>query len=203
MTRTLPRLVHQDNHLPSGLPLWYVMTDIDRLPDPAAFIPDLPDQSAVIVRDTDSERQFETLRRLLPGCRAHGVTLIGSLNRPPRTFFGDGIHIPERSLRYWKQTDITRLQPHILTTSAHSSWSLRKAAWFGVDACLVSPVFATKSHPGSASLGLSRFATICRNTSLPVVGLGGMSMQQSRRILMAGAIGIAGISLFEKLNPED
>ena len=198
VTRTLPRLVRQDNHMPPGLPLWYVMTDIDRLPDPAPLVPHLPDQSALIIRDIDGGRQSATLNSLLPICRDYGVALMASLGRPPITMVGDGIHIPENSLTHWKQTDINRLQPGVLTTSAHTSWSVRKAIKFGVDACLLSPVFATKSHPGGASLGLPRFAAICRQTPLPIVGLGGLSAQQSRRIMLAGASGIAGIGLFEK-----
>jgi len=197
MKRTLPSMVRQDNHQDTTLPTWFVMTDHERLADPVPLIPYLPPNSALIVRDLDIDRQSKTMRRVLPICQDHGVALLTSLNRPPRYLIGDGIHIPENSLCYWKQTDIWRLRPTIITSSAHSFRSLGRAAKFGVDACLLSPVFATKSHKNSASLGMPRFASLCRKASLPVIGLGGISTNQIRRIFMGGATGIAGIGLFE------
>ncbi len=202
MKRTLPSLLRQDNHLSNTLPIWFVMTDHERLADPTPLIPYLPRNSALIIRDLDMGRQSETMHQLTPLCQKYGAILMASLSRPPRQLLGDGIHIPEKSLCYWKQTDILRLQPKIITASAHSLSAICRAARFGVDACLLSPVFPTKSHADGASLGMQRFATLCRQTELPIIGLGGISSQHVRRVFLGGAAGIAGIGLFDKFRQE-
>ena len=66
---------------------------------------------------------------------------------------------------------------------------------FGVTV-LLSPVFATRSHEDTAALGMMRFAAICQATNLPVIALGGISAGRVRRVLRAGAAGVAGIGLF-------
>lgn len=196
--RTLPSLVRQDNHLGQTLPIWFAMTDHERLADPTSLISNLPQNSALIIRDLDINRQSETIRRLTPLCRKYAITLMASLSRPPRRLLSDGIHIPEKSLYYWKQTDILRLQPKLITTSAHSIGSVHRAARFGVDACLLSPVFPTKSHTNGVALGMPRFATLCQQTKLPIIGLGGISPERVRRVILGGAAGIAGIGLFKE-----
>ena len=40
---------------------------------------------------------------------------------------------------------------------------------------LISPVFATRTHPGGAHLGIGKFAGLARLSRLPVIALGGMT----------------------------
>jgi len=51
----------------------------------------------------------------------------------------------------------------------------------------VSPVFATRSHPNAAPLGLARFAWLARRTSLPVIALGGMNKARGKRLASFGS----------------
>ena len=199
MKRTLPSLAHQDNHQGRTLPFWFAMTDYERLPDPKPLIPHLPHNCALIVRDLDTTRQLETVHRISPICKDNSVTLMASLSRPPRQLACDGVHIPEKSLIHWKKTDIFRLQPKIISSSAHSFRSIARATNFGVDACLLSPVFATKSHKNNDFLGMPRFTSLCHSARVPIIGLGGISTARIHRVFGAGAAGIAGIGLFEDL----
>lgn len=200
MKRTLPSLVTQDNHQGAMLPVWYAMTDHERLADPAPLIPYLPQNSAVIVRDQNMARQSETIHRISSICRNNGIILMASLSHPPKRLVCDGVHIPEKSLIHWKKTDIYRLQPKIITSSAHSLRSIGRATKFGVDACLLSPVFATKSHRNNNFLGMPRFTSLCHSAKVPIIGLGGISSNHIRRVFMAGAAGIAGIGLFKEVS---
>lgn len=47
---------------------------------------------------------------------------------------------------------------------------------------LISPVFATRTHPGDPSLGVARFAGLARLSQHPVIALGGMNRKRARQI---------------------
>ncbi|CAN5561608.1 hypothetical protein BH10PSE14_BH10PSE14_33890 [soil metagenome] len=63
----------------------------------------------------------------------------------------------------------------------------------GADLVFISPVYATRTHPGAATLGALRAATIARSVALPAIALGGMDAQRFRRLQGLGFHGWAGI----------
>lgn len=178
------------------MPAWVLMTDEVRLADPSALVERLPPGSAVIVRDRDPARRTMTVCGLRAVCRARGVFVAEALTGVPDRLYGDSLHIPEHALGSWRRVDLVRLQPALVTASAHSRGAAVRAFKLGVDAVLLSPVFATRSHPGGAYLGLMRFSAIARQVPLPVIALGGIGLRDVERLREAGATGIAGIGLF-------
>ena len=172
------------------------MTDVERLPDPAPYLPHLPPASAIIVRNPDMDEAHRMAAALMPGARRHDVAILLSAPFPPVVLETDGVHIPEAALGRWKASDIARLNPALVTASAHSQRAVMAAKRRGADAVLLSPVFPTRSHNTVASLGLSRFAAIAAKADLPVIALGGITQARVLRVLLAGASGLAGIGLF-------
>nr|WP_281277487.1 thiamine phosphate synthase [Hankyongella ginsenosidimutans] len=83
--------------------------------------------------------------------------------------------------------------PGLVTASAHSIPELRRAERAGATLVFVSPVFATRSHPGARAMGPIRLAGLVRATWLPVVALGGMTEARWRRVRPTGAYGWAAI----------
>ena len=81
----------------------------------------------------------------------------------------------------------------VRSVSVHILREIRAAERDGADLLFLSPVFATRSHPGAASLGPLRFALLARQTQLPVIALGGMSASRSRRLNGSRIYGWAGI----------
>ncbi len=72
----------------------------------------------------------------------------------------------------------------------------------GADYLLVGPVFATASHPERAPLGLDALRVVAR-LGLPVVAIGGVTVDRVREIRHAGAWGVAAIrALWEAAEPE-
>jgi thiamine-phosphate pyrophosphorylase len=49
-------------------------------------------------------------------------------------------------------------------------------------ALLLSPVFATRSHPGGKALGPLRFRLLAARATAPVIALGGMNAKSARRL---------------------
>ena len=57
----------------------------------------------------------------------------------------------------------------------------------------VSPVFATRSHPGARALGRARLGLMIRNLPVPVIALGGMDARRAAGLQPLGIYGWAAI----------
>ena len=67
----------------------------------------------------------------------------------------------------------------------------------GADYLVAGTVFPTSSKPGTHELlGLEGLATIARSVTVPVLAIGGVSMDRIGPVAEAGAAGVAGIGLF-------
>jgi thiamine-phosphate pyrophosphorylase len=83
--------------------------------------------------------------------------------------------------------------PRFGTAAVHDLKQIRAAERSGAAAIMLSPVFATRSHPGATALGIWRFAALGRATRLPVIALGGVDARRFRRLRGIGAYGWAAI----------
>jgi thiamine-phosphate pyrophosphorylase len=63
----------------------------------------------------------------------------------------------------------------------------------GADALFVSPVFATRSHPGAPALGRARLGLLIRGLRIPVIALGGMDRRRAASLRALGVHGWAAI----------
>ncbi len=88
-----------------------------------------------------------------------------------------------------------------LFASCHSVGALRAAELLGVDAVVLSPVFATPTHLGQPGLQWSGFQALHEQTTLPAFALGGLTPGHLGLAREYGAIGIAGISGFMPIGP--
>lgn len=136
----------------------------------------LPRGSGLVYRHyhlADSQRlaRFRALRRIARS-RGHRVILADSAVTA-REWGADGIYGAPRSL-YPRRSGLLHL------ATAHSPQDLALAARLGADAALLSPVFATRSHPGGPILGPVRFGLFARSAPLPVIALGGMNAARAR-----------------------
>jgi thiamine-phosphate pyrophosphorylase len=182
-------------HPTQSLPRLILMTDNVRLPDPTIAIHSLPAGSAVILREPDQEKRAGLALRVQPLCQQHSVRLlIADDSRLARAIAADGVHLPETSVRRGSRRWQRGRSPGcIVTAAAHSPAAVRRAAKLGVDAVLLSPVFATKSHPGARTIGPLRFTRWVRESPIPVYALGGIDARGAQRLRTSGAAGFAAI----------
>ena len=68
------------------------------------------------------------------------------------------------------------------TASAHSLAEAQAAVEEGADAVFVSPVFATRSHPGRGALGIRGAEQIAQVIEVPAIALGGMNAERFREL---------------------
>jgi thiamine-phosphate pyrophosphorylase len=81
----------------------------------------------------------------------------------------------------------------LVTMPAHDRREAVAAIRAGADLLFVSPVFATRSHPGAPHLGRVRFGLMARDLPVPVIALGGMDAQRFAGLRALGAHGWAAI----------
>lgn len=83
--------------------------------------------------------------------------------------------------------------PGLRTSPAHSRREAVAAIRAGADALFVSPVFATRSHPGALALGRVRLGLMIRGLRVPVIALGGMDPRRAAGLQPLGVYGWAAI----------
>ena len=116
----------------------------------------------------------------------------------------DGLHLSESTARLEGRGQAWKMRPGtLLTVAAHSPRAIRMAASLGADAALLSPIYATASHPQAPALGILKFVHWARLAPLPVYALGGINRHNGARLGNSGSAGIAAISGWGELAPED
>jgi thiamine-phosphate pyrophosphorylase len=85
----------------------------------------------------------------------------------------------------------------VIAVSCHSPADVVQAAANGADLAVFAPVFEKKDAPGTRSTGLDALREACR-TAIPVLALGGITLENAQSCLDAGAAGIAAIRLFQE-----
>ena len=171
------------------------MSDETRLPDPLAALERLPRGSGLVFRHYRTRDRATLARALVANARARGIlVLVAGDGRLAVGAGAAGFHLPE-ALVGAPLAAPPRLfrKKAIVTVAAHSLRAVFRAAKYGADAAILGPVFATASHPGATPLGPLRFATICRQSPIPVYAVGGIGPTTARRLKGSGAIGFSGI----------
>ncbi len=189
------------------VPHLFLVTDGIRLPDPLPAAERLPRGAGVIFRhyghpDTDRARLLDRLNTL---CRRCGLILLHAGSTVPPS--GCGVHLPEPALRggrlaplmLWRRQGAGRFA--LLTAATHGRPALLAARRLGCDAVLLSPAFATASHPGTHPLGPVRWALLRRRLDMPVIALGGMTPLTLRRLSPACPAGMAAIGALKAPTP--
>lgn len=129
--------------------------------------------------------RFRHLRQLARA-RGHLVILADSA-LTAREWGADGIYGAPRSL-YPRRRELIRI------ATTHDLREIGQANRFGVDAVMLSPVFATRSHPGAACLGPARFRMLASHAQAPVIALGGMTQAGANSLNWPRWAAIDGLS---------
>lgn len=114
--------------------------------------------------------RFAALARIARA-RDHVVILGGAIAQA-RAWRADGA--------YGSPLQLARGPQGLRLAAVHSLRELAEAR--RADLVLLSPAFATRSHPGVAALGPLRFRLLAARAQAPVIALGGMNPSTARRL---------------------
>jgi thiamine-phosphate pyrophosphorylase len=85
----------------------------------------------------------------------------------------------------------------LIAVSCHTPEEVVQAAFNSAAFAVFAPVFEKRDAPGTSPAGLDALRQACR-ASIPVLALGGVTLQNAASCLLAGAAGIAAIRLFQE-----
>ena len=117
-----------------------------------------------------------------------------------------GVHFGEQSLpvaeakRLLVRNHLTQTLPRgfLVGASCHSLDAAKAAASDGADYLLFGPVFPTPSKAAyGPAQGIAHLSEVCAAVAIPVLAIGGISVDNAPSCLAAGASGIAAIRLFQ------
>lgn len=173
-------------------PSLYFFTDPERTRDPASIACGLPPGTAVVYRHFGADDRVRMARKLAAICRSrHLHLLIAADPELAKRVGADGVHWPSQRLPPQGRTDGA-----LVTASAHSREAVARAMAWGADACVLGPIFRTRSSAGNPLLGLFRASQIARAYPIPTIALGGINSENARRLPGRGFAGLAAVDAF-------
>jgi thiamine-phosphate pyrophosphorylase len=122
----------------------------------------------------------------------------------------DGVHLragdisPQQVRAAWRETcsrgrPARAISPQdpLIAVSCHSPQEVDETAANTATFAVFAPVFEKKDAPDVKTTGLRALSEACR-AKIPVLPLGGVTLQNAHSCLQAGAAGIAAIRLFQE-----
>jgi thiamine-phosphate pyrophosphorylase len=118
----------------------------------------------------------------------------------------DGLHLGENSLAVEEANRLvrashvapTRPRDFLIGVSTHSLEAAKSAVCAGADYIFFGPIFATPSKSAyGPPQGLERLAQVCDSVTIPVLAIGGITLENAPACFSIGASGIAAIRLFQ------
>ena len=150
------------------------------------------------------EEIVETAENLQALCKKYKVPFVVNDDiMAAKEIDADGVHIGQSDMEYTKAREI--LGPDkIIGVSAGNLQEAKEAERVGADYIGVGAVFHTDTKKDATSLTMDQLKEICEAVSIPVVAIGGISVDNALELKGTGVDGICVISaIFGSENPSE
>jgi thiamine-phosphate pyrophosphorylase len=122
----------------------------------------------------------------------------------------DGVHLRSDDVRPSDARKVVDRSGHrppttdhfFISASCHSIEDVLRAESEAADFAVFAPIFGKHQSPGTKPTGLAALQEACR-AKIPVLALGGVTLDNAGSCLRSGATGIAAIRLFQQNKIED
>jgi len=122
----------------------------------------------------------------------------------------DGVHLRSNDITPLEVRQVQKISScpllhnrhFLVAASCHSINDVKRAESATADFVVFAPVFEKNNSPGAPLTGLAALREACR-AEIPVLALGGVTIENAGLCVEAGAAGVAGIRLFQDNKIED
>jgi len=94
----------------------------------------------------------------------------------------DGVHVDASSIPEIANIKTWSNHNMLVSASCHNREELQQAQDLGADFAFLSPVFPTQSHPGTPSLGATKFLELAARMDMPLIALGGIDATSRKQL---------------------
>ncbi|MGD0908145.1 MAG: thiamine phosphate synthase [Candidatus Acidiferrales bacterium] len=113
-----------------------------------------------------------------------------------------GVHLGEQSMPLQEVSEWRRATGHTgfrIGVSCHSMEAAHAAGLDGADYIIFGPVFATPSKAAfGVPQGIEHLRAVCVTVEIPVLAIGGVTVENAGSCIAAGAAGVAAIRMFQE-----
>ena len=160
-------------------------------------IKDIKTETAIIYRNYDKKPEIDEVKKFRRFCKkkkikfliSHYFDIANKLNL-------DGFYIPSFNKKFFfkRKNDFNRF---MLIGSAHNFKEIRIKERQGVNLIFISPIFKTKKQDNF--LDIVKFNNLSNFSKKPIIALGGLNIENVKKLKMTNSLGIAGISNIKKI----
>ena len=164
--------------------------------EPVAFVEALLDGGARLVqfrhKDAYTRQAFEQLQQITALCRAAGAQLIVNDRADFAAICDAGLHVGQDDLPPALARRV--MGNRMLGLSTHNEAQMRAAAGESVDYVALGPIFHTGTKRNAApEVGVQNLRAWRPLVTQPLVAIGGITLENAREVLAAGADCVAVI----------
>lgn len=151
-------------------------------------------------KDLPSGELYELVLRVIGVARPRAVVMVNDRIDVALAAGADGVQLGMSAMPL---EAARRIAGHLMIgRSVHDVSCAAEAGARGADLLLVGTIFASASHPGIQPAGPSLIRKIAATTSVPIIGIGGITAGNVGQVIAAGASGVAVIGeVWRALDP--
>ena len=144
-------------------------------------------------KEADLAAMIAEARRLRRLCQ-EALFLVNDRVEVALAVGADGVHLGQEDLHYREARRLLG-EKKIIGITVNTPEQALEAARLGADYLGVSPIFATRTKPDAGEpAGLTLLREIRRRVRLPLIAIGGITLDNAPAVIEAGADGVCAIS---------
>jgi thiamine-phosphate pyrophosphorylase len=148
-------------------------------------------------RELPAGELLSLARRLKTVTRGKALLIINDRVDVAIAAEADGVELPEAGLPTRTARGLIGRYP-VLGRSVHDVDGARAAGLEGAEFVIAGSIYESASHPGQQPAGVSLISEITKDSSFPVLAIGGVTADRVEELVKAGAAGVAVISAIAK-----
>lgn len=167
--------------------------DVSRLTDAVSSAVD-GGVNMVQIRDPELDQaEFEVLaHKIAVSVGERAITVVNPSRRRIERIEGvDGVQLAETAVMTVSEVRGIYGDSMLVGRSVHSVASAKAAKAAGADYLILGTIFPSASHPLGRWHGTDIISEVSSDTRLPVIGIGGITVENAPEVMKAGASGVA------------